>query len=628
MRVGAEQRPPPGPGARRVLVLSASMGAGHDGAARELASRLRGRGHDVEIHDYLPLIPLWLGFAIRWLYGLQLRVAPSSYQWHYAHCERPGPVLTISLWFARLARRRVRRLVRRVDADLVVSTYPLASQVLGTLRAEGRLRTPTATYLTDFSPHNLWVHPHVDLHLCVSGATARAATALCARPAVGAGPLVPDAFSVIRNARGEDRAAVRARLRVELGLAPTDVVALTVAGSWGVGDVRTTVERLAAGARVRPVVVCGRNAELRAELASVPGAVALGWRTDMPDLMRAADVLVENAGGLTAMEAFASGLPVISHECIAGHGRDNAAVMAAQGVARWVTEPAELVPTVLALAGPAGRGQAARAARIFAADPAAVVATLAQTHRVADAVAAAGLPPLAPVPLAPSSRRVRLRRGARRSSVALGAVALLSTVGVSTATALGVGVSSGQTHHRDAVYVVVRLATHDLDAEGRLPDGLATALRGAGATVAVDQRLLRQDAPGLHTLADQGLTLVNAGAGHGASLDPRTPTRDQIGPRASLSRLPGAVPWIFVACRSLNALDLITSTVGEDVLVPPDDVVRAAGPLRLRGGRVVLVDGRALSEPELEGVLRSARSSAVAGHLALRPITGLVARPR
>lgn len=617
--------------ARRVLILSASMGAGHDGAARELAARLTAHGHVVTVRDYLPMLPLRAGFLIRWIYGMQLRHAPSSYEWHYSRCERRGPVLVVSLWFARLPRRRVRRMVRREEADLVISTYPLASQVLGTLRAEGRLRTPTATYLSDFAPHYLWVHPHVDLHLTVSGPTARAATMMSGRPAVAAGPLVPDRFW---NHDEADRHEVRARVRTELGLRPAEIVALTVAGSWGVGDVRTTVQRLAAGGRVRPVVVCGRNEALRAELATVPGTVALGWRTDMPDLMRAADVLVENAGGLTAMEAFASGLPVVTHQALAGHGRDNARAMAAQGVVRWVTEAADLVPTVVALSGRAGRAQAERARAVFAADPARVVARLAETGSVAEAVAVAGsVVPTRPWPLAPSSRRARRRRRTVLASVTTGMTLFASTAGVATATALGMGVSTGQTHHPGSVYLVVRPSLADLGADGSVSPTFVSALRTSAATVAADQRLLRNRAAALRTLAAAGLTVANAGAGHGAALDPRSSSRDLVSSRHELAALPGSTPWVFVACRGLTALDLTTSFVADEVIVRPDTALADVAPrgtprVTLRGGTVVLLDARRLAAGRATERLRAVAEAASREHLALEPLRQTLAAPR
>jgi len=54
-------------------------------------------------------------------------------------------------------------------------------------------------------------------------------------------------------------------------------------------------------------VLCGRNRRLRAELAEVPGVVALGWRSDVPELMASVDVLVHNAGGLSVTEALTAG---------------------------------------------------------------------------------------------------------------------------------------------------------------------------------------------------------------------------------------------------------------------------------------------------------------------------------
>ena len=52
-------------GAPAVLILSGSVGAGHDGAAHELARRLRDRGVDVDVRDYLEALPRWFRFFLR-----------------------------------------------------------------------------------------------------------------------------------------------------------------------------------------------------------------------------------------------------------------------------------------------------------------------------------------------------------------------------------------------------------------------------------------------------------------------------------------------------------------------------------------------------------------------------------
>ena len=123
----------------------------------------------------------------------------------------------------------------------------------------------------------------------------------------------------------------RDAMRSSLGLDPDDRAVLVVAGSWGVGDVVATVEAIGQSGEFHPITVCGRDEKLRAELDERGYGTVIGWTDEMPALMTAADALVENAGGLTCMEAFAVGLPVITYLPIAGHGKDNAEMHGARG---------------------------------------------------------------------------------------------------------------------------------------------------------------------------------------------------------------------------------------------------------------------------------------------------------
>ena len=132
--------------------------------------------------------------------------------------------------------------------------------------------------------------------------------------------------------RFRDSRIDRAAVRRAVGLAPDDRAVLVVAGSWGIGDVLASVEAIGGSGEFHPITVCGTDERLQAELESCGFGTVIGWTDEMPALMTAADALVENAGGLTCMEAFAVGLPVITYLPIAGHGKDNAEMMARSGV--------------------------------------------------------------------------------------------------------------------------------------------------------------------------------------------------------------------------------------------------------------------------------------------------------
>jgi UDP:flavonoid glycosyltransferase YjiC (YdhE family) len=74
--------------------------------------------------------------------------------------------------------------------------------------------------------------------------------------------------------------------------------------------------------------------------------VALGWVTEMPALIGGADVVVQNAGGLTSLEAMSAGVPVLSYRCLPGHGTTNAAALDRARLAPWITERAGLAPAL------------------------------------------------------------------------------------------------------------------------------------------------------------------------------------------------------------------------------------------------------------------------------------------
>jgi UDP-N-acetylglucosamine:LPS N-acetylglucosamine transferase len=332
---------------RRILVVSARMGAGHTGVARELQRRLEEAGHVAEVVDFLDALPGRFGRLMERIYRAQLRYAPWSYDVLYRLRFRFSSAWDgLNALYTLLAGSALCRWVSRFRADTVVALYPLAATVLGRLREQGRLGVPTATFITDFGVHPLWVHAGVDLHLCVHPVAAEDAAQRSGGPVAATGPVVPPVFDGGGMRRTEGR-----RL---LGAGDDDRVVLVTGGSWGIGDVERTATAIARCGRYVPTVLCGQDDALRRRLER-RGIRALGWTDRVPELVAGADALVDNAGGLSCMEAFASGTPVVTYRPIAGHGRHNAAVMARAGVSRYPRTDWGLVRTLDQLTEPGER---------------------------------------------------------------------------------------------------------------------------------------------------------------------------------------------------------------------------------------------------------------------------------
>ncbi|MCI2418218.1 WS/DGAT domain-containing protein [Saccharopolyspora sp. K220] len=328
---------------RRVLLISATIGEGHNATARavEEAARQVWPGCEVAWLDALRTMGRWVPATFTWIYATNVESTPWLYDFFYESLWRYR-------WFASGSRRFVgawsgpllRRAIAEHDPDLIVSTYPLGTAGLDWLRRRGELDVPVAAVVSDFSPHPFWVYPEIDLHYVMSEASLRAMRR--AEPnAVGAACAPP----VISAFQPADRAPARRTF----GLPETGFTVLISCGSLGFGAVDRAVDASLRADRVdRVVVVCGRNAALRQRFAdrSDDRLVPLGWVDDMPGLVACADVMVTNAGGATALEALACGRAVVMFEPIAGHGRANAELMAAAGLAELCPRERDLTETL------------------------------------------------------------------------------------------------------------------------------------------------------------------------------------------------------------------------------------------------------------------------------------------
>ena len=322
----------------RAVIFSAGVGAGHDAAANEMARRLAGAGLTVDRHDFLDQMPGAFGRILCDSYHNMLLAAPWSYQMLYGVLDRSRGLSLQVTCFSALSTRRMLEAIGP-DARVVVSTYPLASQVLGRMRASGRLQVPVVTYLTDYSVHRLWVAKGVDGHTAVHDVAAAQARAIGAAQVVTVDPAVDPRF--FRRTESS-----RALARAKFGLPSAGKLALLVGGSWGIGEFDETVRDISATGLARCVVVCGQNEDLRRRLIDQGVPHVYGWVQDMPGLMHACDVLIQNAGGMTVYEARACGLPVVTYRTLPGHGETNAEALDEAGTAPWVRDAADLRPAL------------------------------------------------------------------------------------------------------------------------------------------------------------------------------------------------------------------------------------------------------------------------------------------
>ena len=300
------------------LLLSGSLGQGHDVMAAACADSLHDRGWTTSTVDVMALLGRRSGAAGEAVFRRLLAV-PGVYDAFHFSALRPGTRLaglTEQAAVSRLA-PRVRELLEREPADLVVSVFATAAGAVHAVERNGGAVPPHLVFCTDVTPHRLWVHDSTDLFLVTSEVAAAGVRRYRpdAETAVVPAPLRPAFYDP----------PSRPKARAEFGVPEQARCVLLMSGSWGLGPVAGAAAALGA-AGVHVLAVAGRNRELEARLRAVgerePRVHALGYTDRIPALMAAADLVITSSGD-TCSEARAIGRRLLLLDVVPGHGRDN-----------------------------------------------------------------------------------------------------------------------------------------------------------------------------------------------------------------------------------------------------------------------------------------------------------------
>ena len=250
-------------------------------------------------------------------------------------------MLTRSAW--PYVRQALRKIAIQYPSDMIISLHPLSNAPLA--RALGTPRPKLVTVVTDMvSTHAMWYHPDMDLCIVATDEARQRALRCKIDPqrVHVVGIPVADRFCQPSS----DRAALRQRH----GWPQERLVVLLMGGGEGMGPLEETARAIAqANLPVTLAIITGRNQKLKARLEAQTWPMPVfvyGFVREMPDFMRAADVLVTKAGPGTISEALNAGLPLVLYNRLPGQEDGNVRFVLAEGVGVWAPTPPEIVSAI------------------------------------------------------------------------------------------------------------------------------------------------------------------------------------------------------------------------------------------------------------------------------------------
>ena len=302
---------------KRILLLSASAGAGHVRAAQALerafAENSAETGERREVHHFDILN--YTNKVFRHLYSKAyidlVNKMPEVPGWFYDKLDKPWKNERRRLALDKLNTRPLVKLLREYHPDLIVCTHFLPAEIVSWLKAKERLSSRQVIIVTDFDVHAMWLVHHYE-HYFVAIDEARAYLEALGIPpekiTVSGIPIDP-VFGRVKN---------KQEMCAKHGLAPDRTTILLSAGGFGVGSVDALIAALMPlQHRAQIVAICGRNEELKTRLSRQASRLKedatvlvkpFGYTNEMDELMTASDIVLGKPGGLTTSEALAKGL--------------------------------------------------------------------------------------------------------------------------------------------------------------------------------------------------------------------------------------------------------------------------------------------------------------------------------
>ena len=339
---------------KKVLIMSASTGGGHNRAARAIKEELTNKSIDgitidCEIIDILKIVNGTMDKLISRGYEKSAKYTPKAWGGVYKLTEsnlisrnefKDNPLTS-------LISRKLKKLIEVKKPDLIIGTHPFPMIALSTLKKHSQLSKnnelstftesfhkyyqnldipPLITVLTDYTTHSAYIQNEIDYYI----AGHEYVKELLIEDGIEAEKIKPYGIPVEKSfLTNRSRETVLS----ELNLDPNKFTVLLMGGSFGAGSIKDTLSELISIDRdFQIIVITGRNKSLKEKLEknlmsheqSIDKNICvLGFTDKMNDLLSAVDILVSKPGGLTTTESLLKEVPMIVPYFIPGQEEEN-----------------------------------------------------------------------------------------------------------------------------------------------------------------------------------------------------------------------------------------------------------------------------------------------------------------
>ena len=336
----------------KLLILSCSTGDGHNSAARALLEAAERWGIEAVLRDPVSFEGELAQKAVADLYNNMIRLTPKLFGAVYRAgdlLDRTGlksPVYAANAVY----RDDLADFLASEKIDAVISTHLYGMEAMTAVNHHAPAHIPSYGVLTDYTCIPFFGEPELDGCFLPHADLMDEAVS----KGIPREKILPTGIPVSARFGGD---IAREAARELIGIPESVKAYLLMSGGVGCGNMTRLcsafMERIGVGECL--LVLTGRNTAMKEELdkryAGDDRMKTVSFTREVPAYMKAADVLVSKAGGLSSTEAAVAGVPLVHLMTIPGCETKNAEFFEAREMARRAKSEKDAVSLALDLAG-------------------------------------------------------------------------------------------------------------------------------------------------------------------------------------------------------------------------------------------------------------------------------------
>lgn len=314
---------------KKILIFSASIGNGHNQAAKAMQESLAENGYTSMIIDTLEYISPTFHKILLESYMNLLKLSPKMWGRIYHNTERTR-FFDMNVLMNKLLANKLKKLINSVNPDAFIATHPFASCMLSVLKGRNEWKEPIYTIITDYTIHPSWINHHINYYF-IAHEQLYYLVDIYRQDYQKYKPMGIPIMKKFREPLAEEQ------IREKLRLQPEQKCVILSGGGLGLGSMEQVLAGLDNVDRpLKTFVLTGTNDKLYKKVVNTAHrheVVPLRFIDNFHEYLHAADLIVTKSGGLTTAEVLSKQVPMIVYNPLPGQEERNSHFLLNNGCA-------------------------------------------------------------------------------------------------------------------------------------------------------------------------------------------------------------------------------------------------------------------------------------------------------